>query len=247
MKIAIVTGASSGMGKQFVMELKKVDEQVDCIWIIARRKERLETVKRQFKEGMIKVVSLDLCKEEDQKKYLALLEEEKPSVKLLVNAAGFGVIGTVKQLTLSENTGMVRLNCEALTAVTVMTLPYMKKGGRIIQLASSAAFLPQAKFAVYAASKSYVLSFSRALNKELKEDKIKVTAVCPGPVATEFFDVAQRHVKVASYKKFFMAKPEKVVAKALRDSKRGKAVSVYGFSMKAVRVISKVIPTSWLV
>ena len=97
-------------------------------------------------------------------------------------------------------------------------------------------------FAVYAATKSYVLSYSRALRAELKKRQIAVTAVCPGPVATEFFDVAERTGSIPLYKRLVMAKPEKVVRLAVRDCMAGKSVSVYGFTMKAFFLLAKILP-----
>ena len=160
----------------------------------------------------------------------------------LVNASGYGKIGPVERLSLEEETGMVALNCQALCAVTRLVLPYMARKGRIIQFASAAAFLPQPDFAVYAATKSFVLSYSRALNSELKPREICVTAVCPGPVKTEFFDIAETTGSIPLYKRLVMAKPEKVAALALRDSMMGKTVSVYGPLMKAFWLISKILP-----
>ena len=127
-----------------------------------------------------------------------------------------------------------------------MVLPYMAKKSRIIQLASAAAFLPQPRFAVYAATKSYVLSFSRALNRELADTGIRVTAVCPGPVRTEFFDLAEQTGTIPLYKKLVMADPVKVVEKAFRDSLAGKSISVYGGAMKGFQVLAKVMPHEFL-
>ena len=139
---------------------------------------------------------------------------------------------------------MVLVNCTALTAVTTMVLPFMPQNSRILQFASSAAFLPQPGFAVYAATKAYVLSYSRALNRELKSRKIFVTAICPGPVRTEFFDIAQTTGEIPLYKKVVMADPGKVVVKAVRDSIAGREVSVYGVWMKTFWVLAKVFPHS---
>ena len=110
-------------------------------------------------------------------------------------------------MTVDDVTGMLNLNCRALAAITHISLPYMSGPSNIINLASSAAFLPQPSFAIYAASKSMVLSFSRALNRELEEKGITVTAVCPGPVKTEFFDVAQKYTKSKPYKMILRADP----------------------------------------
>ena len=122
----------------------------------------------------------------------------------------------------------------------------MARNGRIIQYASSAAFLPQPGFAVYAATKAFVLSYSRALNAELAKKGICVTAVCPGPVKTEFFSIAETTGTMPLYKKLTMADPKKVVKKAIFDSMMGKSVSVYGIPMKMFRLLCKAVPHSWI-
>ncbi len=128
---------------------------------------------------------------------------------------------------------MVKLNIMALTQMTKMCLPYMKKGSRIIQFASGAAFIPQAAFAVYAATKAYVYSLSRALQKELKPRGIRVMTVCPGPVDTPFLAHAYgAESKMNGLKKLTMVKTECVVKKVIEDCKHGRTVSVCGLPMK---------------
>lgn len=252
--IIIVTGASSGIGKEFVKQIDKKFPKVDEIWLIARRKEILKDLAKSCNH-VCRILAYDLCEKQAQQEVRTLLEREQPRITLLVNSAGYGVLGPFYQDCFSqdkktvidtnwmnEQTGMVSLNCEVLTAMTHLCIPYMKKGGRIIQLASSAAFLPQPKFAVYAATKSYVLSFSRALNEELRSRQIHVTAVCPGPVDTEFFDRAEKGNDTLFIKKIVMAKPEKVVEKALLDARNKKDVSVYSLPIQAFYVVSKLLP-----
>lgn len=245
MKIAIVTGASSGMGQEAVIQIADRFSGIDEIWMVARRKENMDALKGQV-PVTLRSFGLDLTKDEDIRQLAAALKEAKPDVKLLINSAGFGKIGFIGELDLASETGMVRLNCEALCAVTHIVLPFMSKNSRIIQFASSAAFLPQPKFAIYAATKSFVLSYSRALGAELKHRGICVTAVCPGPVKTEFFDIAETTGEIPLYKKLVMANSRNVVKKALRDSMMGKSISVYGFMMKAFYVLSKLVPHEWL-
>lgn len=243
MKIAIVTGASSGMGREAVIQLWEQFDGFDEIWAIARRRERLEELSK--KVGVpLRILPLDLADRRSLGELCRLLEEKKPKVKFLVNAAGFGKIGQVSDLNAEDLGDMVRLNCEALTEVTGLVLPYMAENSRIIQFASSAAFLPQPGFSVYAATKAYVLSFSRALNRELKDRRIYVTAVCPGPVRTEFFDIAQRTGEIPLYKQLVMADPKRVTRQAIRDSIAGREVSVYGITMKAFRLLCKLAPHS---
>lgn len=256
--IIIITGASSGMGKEFVKQVDAGFSKVDEIWLIARRKEVLEELTVGCKHRC-RILAYDLCNKQAQEEIGQLLVTERPQITLLVNSAGYGILGEFYQNAngntdpvndleensrewMREQTGMVALNCEALTALTYLCIPYMKRGGRIIQLASSAAFLPQPKFAVYAATKSYVLSFSRALNEELRKQNIYVTAVCPGPVDTDFFDRAEKGADTLFIKKIVMAKPDKVVAKALMDAGNKKEVSVYGILMQLFFWASKIMP-----
>lgn len=253
MRTAIITGASSGMGGIFAKEIAKRYKNVEEIWIIARREERLLALKEEIGPGkQVVILPLDLSKEEDVKHYGNLLSEKKPDVCILVNSAGYGKTGSFEEIGYEHNRGMVRLNCQALTDMTYLTLPYLRKGARIIQLASSAAFLAQPDFAVYAATKSYVLSLSRALNIELADRKISVTAVCPGPVKTEFFDHVEACAegrksdkasgKVKQLKMLVMADPEKVVKKAIKDAGKGKEISVYGPVMQLFSLLCKLVP-----
>lgn len=245
MKIAIVTGASSGMGREAIIQIADRFSGIGEIWAVARREDRLRELARQLPVPL-RIFPLDLCDEKDLKSLDEALREKKPEVKLLVNSAGYGKIGKVGNLGLQDETGMVHLNCEALCAVTHIVLPYIPDHSRIIQFASSAAFLPQPGFAIYAATKSFVLSYSRALNTELRARDISVTAVCPGPVKTEFFDIAETTGSIPLYKRLAMADPKKVVRLALRDSMMGKSISVYGPLMKAFSLLCKVVPHEML-
>ena len=241
MKIAIVTGASSGMGREMVYQLADRFGGFSEIWVVARRQDILDTF-----EGDVPVKIRTFAVDLTQKEGLAVLENAlcalKPDVKMLVNAAGFGRTGAVGTISSEESTGMVRLNNEALVAVTELVLPYMKAGSRIIQFASAAAFVPQPGFAVYAATKSFVLSYSRALAAELKARKIYVTAVCPGTVDTEFLPDALHGKELPPYKKMVLSKPKDVVACAIADSMKGKELSVYGPVMKVFMLLCKVLP-----
>lgn len=242
MSIAIVTGASSGMGKEFVYQISKKFKSIDEIWVIARRKDRLDELCKEISDVKIRGLQFDVANQADMIRLKMLLLQEKPQVRVLVNSAGYGIIGTFDEIA-DDNTGMCQVNCVGLTKMIELVLPYMTcNRGNIWNIASSAGFLPQPSFATYAATKSFVLSLSRALNKELKQRNITVTAVCPGPVKTEFFDVAEKHHSAKFYKKLGMAKANDVVNKALSDGYHGRAVSVYGPTMNAFRFISKLLP-----
>lgn len=237
MKIAIVTGASSGIGKEFVKQISRYSS-LDEIWVIARRQQRLEELKLEV-DKPIKVLTMDLTLQEEVVRLKEMLENTHPNIRLLVNCAGYGIRKNFAEGSYEEEIGMVEINCKSLTALTYICLPYMHKNSRMIQMASAAGFLSQAGFAVYSASKAYVLNFSRALNKELRNRKIYVTAVCPGPVDTEFFAISDAGAGIPYYKKFFLAKTDQVVKKALKDSKHKKSVSIYGLLIHLLRMISR--------
>ena len=241
-KIAIITGASSGMGREFVRQLNHCTRTLDEVWVIARRQEQLTALQKEVKNLSLKVLPLDLCNNPDMDFLAELLEAGRPSVRLLINAAGIGKAGNFEKLTRQEACHMVELNDRALVGVTSMVLPYMSPKSNIIQLASASAFLPQKEFAVYAASKAFVLSFSRALGAELKEKGILVTTVCPGPVDTAFLKIANGGKEQKWIKRIVTVKAEPVVAKALRDAKAGKELSIYGVWMHAVWIASKLLP-----
>lgn len=240
-RIALVTGASSGLGREAVLRIGNKSSRLEEIWVVARRRESLADLRGQVSVP-IRIFPLDLMQESSWHVLEKALERHEPNIKILVNSAGYGKNGNVGDARIEEETGMVRLNCEALCAVTHLALPYMSDHGRILQMASSAAFLPQPGFAVYAATKAFVLSYSRALNAELKPRKITVTAVCPGPAATEFIVRARNGGRLPFYKRMVMADPKRVMRKALEEAMEGKAISVYGLSMKVFRLICKVVP-----
>lgn len=243
MNIAVVTGASSGMGREFVLQLTEY-VQVDEIWVIARRETALEELKKEVNTP-IRAISLDLCNKESFKTYGALLEQEKPNVKLLVNAAGFGKFGDFQNIPLEEDCRMIDLNCTALVAMTRLTLPYMQSGSHILQLDSLSAFQPVPYIATYGATKSFVLSYTRAISAELKHTGIRVMAMNPGWVKTEFFNHALQtnDSKVQYYNHLYEAKD--VVATGLKDLyKTKKPYSVHGLPIRNQVRLVKLLPHS---
>ena len=244
MNIAIITGASSGMGKEFALQMDDHFHKIDEFWLIARREEELNELASQLKHQS-RVFAMDITKPGQLKRLEHHARIEQAKICIFVQCAGYGMMGPFENASLKDSLGMIHLNCEALTSLTKRMIPFLAKNARIIMLASSAAFLPQEDFAVYAASKSYVLSFSRALARELRPQKIFVTAVCPGPVDTPFFDIAERNGTTLAIKKYVMAKPKAVVAKSLKDSYFKKELSVYGFAMNAFLLGTKLLPHSF--
>ena len=193
------------MGREFVLQIPRLYKNLDELWVVARRTDRLKSLQEQVKIP-VRIFDGDMQRNYIFEKIQKELERRQADVRMLVNAAGYGKIGRVASIDLNEQCGMVDLNCTALTKMTGICLPYLSKGSRIINLASAAAFCAQPGFCVYAASKAYVLRFSQGLAAELKKQGILVTAVCPGPVHTEFFDRAG--TLAVSKKEAFCAEPE---------------------------------------
>lgn len=259
MNIAIITGASSGIGEAFLRELIKERSAYgsvpfDEIWIIARRKEKLEKLRDELDSKRIIPLVIDLAEPSSLVKLEDMLEEKDPTVGLLINCAGMGKRGVVEDKTVKDLEDTIDINCTCLTKVTRICMPYMinkassftkKNGPRIINIASSAAFLPQPGFATYAASKSYVLNFSRALAYELKQYNIMVTTVAPGPVKTEFLSKAtdNKESEFTGIRAMCVADPTKLAIASIKASRRGRKVLVYGFMQKLLHVASKIVPT----
>ena len=243
MNIAVVTGASSGMGREFVLQLQSY-VAVDEIWVIARRTEALISLQDQVCTAL-KVITLDLSKEESFRAYADTLAAEKPNVKLLVNAAGFGKFGSFEKIPLEEEMRMIDLNCKALLAMTRLTLPYMAAGSHILQLDSLSAFQPVPYITTYGATKAFVLSYSRAMNAELKSKGIRMMAMNPGWVKTEFFNHAfqTNEGEVQYFDRLYEAKD--VVATGLKDLYRSKkAYSIHGLPVRMQVRLVKLLPHS---
>jgi len=202
----------------------------------------MKKIASKLKKTKAILIKCDLSNLDDINKTSNKLKKEKAKVMFLINSAGFGKIGSFHELSLEEQMAMIDVNIKALTAITYKVLPYLSKGSKIIQVASSAAFLPQPGFNVYAATKAYVLHFSKALSVELKSRNIGVLALCPRPVKTEFFEIASSDGKPLDWKAKFMVNAKDVVAKALNDAQSNKMESVYSFYMKLLKISSKIIP-----
>ncbi len=243
MKIAIVTGASSGIGREYVRQLDERYE-LDEIWVIARREERLLELKSVINTKIIPIIS-DLSDKNCDEKLSHMLVDNSPDVRVLVNAAGYGKFGAVEDIRPSEQLGMVDLNITALMKITFCVLPYMSEGSQLFFLGSRSAFHPVPYITAYAATKSFVLSFSRGLGRELKGRKIKTIAVCPGWTRTEFFDRATEYEGVIVYFNKFVTAQE-VVECSFKDIKRGKEISLCGWNTKWQVFAAKILPHKWV-
>lgn len=239
---AIVTGASSGIGKAYVKALLESTDCPDKIWIVARRIDRLEEMAKL--SDKLVPVQADLLSSEGIDVIKSKLQTEHPDVTLLINCAGMGKKGKIADRDPADIRDTVTLNCTALSVLSREAIPYMPKGSRIINVGSSAAYLPQPGFTVYAASKSYVVSFSRALAIELKPLGISVTVVCPGPVETEFNKLATDGAsgEFTGFRKLVAADADKLAVASLKAAKHGRRMFVYGLPNKALHVAAKFIP-----
>lgn len=243
MKIAIVTGASSGMGREFVRQLSEY-VTVDEVWVIARREDALNALKAECPYP-VRPVALDLCNPESFQKLSALLADQKPDIRLLVNAAGCGKFGAFENISVEDDLKMIDLNCKALVSVTRICLPYMTAGSHILQLDSLSAFQPVPFITTYGATKAFVLSYTRAMNQELKGRKIRMMSMNPGWVKTEFFEHAMKtnDNAVCYFNRLYEARD--VVATGLRHLyKTRKEMSIHGFPVRMQVRMVKLLPHS---
>ena len=235
-QIAIITGASSGIGEEFTRQVcAKYD--YDEIWIIARRAEKLEALAAELNKAananLVHPVAMDICGKTGVQALKAYIAEEDKKLSqtgsgleigLLINNAGFGTYGPFAETSVNRQMDMIELNCTSVTGICGIALPYLKSGSVVINTASLAAFLPLGNFAVYGATKAYVLNFSIALAAELHDKGIKVCALCPGSVSTEFANVASNGARKEVKGGF---PPQKVVAQCLRRAFKDKRLSLY--------------------
>ena len=193
------------------------------------------------------VTGLCLKGDEGEDTVAALLAAAKPDVKFLINNAGFGTIGNLDEADYQTQGNIVELNVRALTELTTITLPYMSEKSYIVNVCSIASFVPNARMTVYSATKAYVMSFTKSLRYELKKRKINVTAICPGPMDTEFLAVAG--IEKGTSKTFDTlprCNVEKTAKGGLKAAKKGKCVYTPHPFFKFYRVLAKVLPHAWL-
>ena len=241
MSIAILTGASAGLGQSFFRSLIARHPDLTGIWLIARRRERLEAMA----EGSpipVTVIPADLT---DPDAYDALgekLQADGIKVKILINNAGLGELDNVIDSDWRTQGRMVDLNCRALTAVTTVVLPFMERGGYVLNVCSIASFCPNTRMTVYSSTKAYVMSFTKGLREELKPHGINALAVCPGPMKTEFLDVANITDRSKMFKTLPYSDPDKVADRALVLAGKGRGVYTPKLLFKFYRLLAKSVP-----
>lgn len=246
MSLAIITGASSGIGAEFARQLAR--RGVDEFWFVARRRERMVSLGEEL--GVkYKVIEADLATRDGTDAVLGALRDEHPPVKYFVSAAGFGDFGGFDEITPECVEKMIDLNVKASVTLTHAVIPFMERGGRIITLGSGSAFTPLPYFNVYAAGKAFILHYTKALNYEIKKYGLRATCFCPGWVETEFIDKAAEREDVT------MPKPsalhpllncERAVRGCIRAAERGRSMYVTGLFTKTQHVLYKLLPDSVL-
>ena len=234
--IAILTGATGGLGYAFVKELCK--ERIDEIWAIGRNTDRLEKLVEEF-GSIIVPLKLDLTKPEALSTLSEALQNQKPHLEFLINNAGIAQMKPSKDLSTAEIDATINLNCKAPVLLTNICLPYMHKGSRIINVCSASAFQPTPYLNLYASTKAFERSYSRALNVELKPLGITVTAACPSWIDTELLT---RELNGKKVKFNGIVTPEKVAKAAIMDAKKGKDMSVCSMYVKCQHFNVKMMP-----
>ena len=242
MNIAVITGASSGLGIEYLKTICERYSDIQQYWIVARRKERLLEIVNTYPDKNIVPVCLDLQDYDSYKEFEELLKKNDANIKILVNNAGYGVLGDVHESDYIKQSGMVDLNCRGLTALTTIALKYMSKGSFIVNVCSIASFCPNARMTVYSSTKAYVNSFSRGVRFENKKRGINVLAVCPGPMETEFLSVAGINGNSKTFDTLPYCNPERVARKSVIYAEKGRAIYTPTAFYKFYRVLSKFVP-----
>ena len=243
--ISIVTGATGGIGREFVKLL--LMEDTNEIWAVARNIEKLNNLKEEFGERIV-LVSADLSQGKSLELIEEMLRECNPLIRYLINNAGGGKMGAYNEFSKAEIESHIMTHCTAMAVLCNLCIPYMEKGSHVINMASQSAFQPVPYINLYAASKAFVRSYSRALNVELRGTGIVCTVACPGWIKTELLET-ERNGKQVHFPA--MALAEDVAAHILKDAKKGKDMSVYSTYVKFMHLLAKLFPhklvmRSWL-
>ena len=244
MSVAIITGASGGIGSEFARQLNKLGLAHE-FWFVARSEDKMRSLSEELGVNA-KIIGADLTTDEGVNKVREALENEKPEVRFLINASGFGNFGAFDELSETEIVKMIDLNVKALVLLTHMTVPYMEIGGRIIQLGSGSCFTPLPYFNIYSSSKVFVLHYTKSLNYELKKYGVRATCFCPGWVGTDFLDKSVANGNTHPKKIKPVLNCEKVVKGCIKASVKGRAMYVTGKYTKFQHVLFKLVPDSIL-
>lgn len=242
MAIAIITGASSGLGRRFATEIQKTGE-VDGFWLVARRRDRLAALAEELGAGAV-VVEADLATGEGIETVRRMLADRQPQVRYLINAAGYGVFGDFSQVSDEDVTGMIDLNVKATVLLSHMVLPYMVAGANLLEIGSASAFTPLPGFNVYASTKAFVYHYAQALAYEVRDREVAVTVFCPGWVETEFLGRAENDRSAGPREKKPLLKADYAVACAMRAMRKRRLLCTCNWYTKLQHLLSKLLPNA---
>ena len=247
MNIAVITGASSGLGIEYVRAAAEQYPDLDEIWVIARRLDRLQALADRFSHPLIRPVALDLLLDDSFQAYADLLKAENPQVRLLINNAGFGKLDDFADIPAAVQGDMVTLNDKAPVMMTAITLPYMTKGAVILMTCSIASFVPTPRMTVYCSTKAFILSLCKSLREELKPRGIRVHAACPGPMDTEFLAIADiPQGRSHTFDTLPRVSAARMADRSLCAARKGRATYTDRWFYKFYRVLGKLLPHNWL-
>ena len=235
-KIVIVTGATGGLGREFVKQILK--EDIDEVWAIARNEQKLSNLRKEYGEKLIPI-SIDLSDLNGIQQIENMLQEKKPHVEYLINNAGLAKMGKYNEFSIEEIDKTINVNCKAPVMLAQICIPYMGQGSKIMNISSASAFQPNPYINLYAASKAFERSYSRALNVELYGTGITSTAVCPGWIDTELL---QKEINGKKVRFPGLVTANRVVKQAIKDAKKGKDMSVCSLYVKCQHVNVKLLP-----
>lgn len=248
-KTALITGASGGIGAELARLFAK--DGTNLI-LVARSKDKLDALKTELEAPhniSVTVFAEDLTRQDAAQSLYDFTQTQHLSVDFLVNNAGFGDWGLFADCNLEKQQQMMQLNIVTLTNLTKLFLPHMisRKSGRILNVASVASFMPGAKMSVYYASKAFVRSFSEALSVELKQTKsgVTVTALCPGPVKTDFWNRAEAE-KSSIFSHMLFATSDFIARYGYKKMLNGKPLAIPGITTQAAVLLTKLLPRSWV-
>jgi len=245
MNIAIITGASSGLGMEFAKTIIEGSYEVDEVWLIARRKERLEQLANNYSDIKIRSIALDLSKTDSFLELDVLLRKENPNIKILINNAGFERAGRFEDMKQEDILNMIDLNIKGATLVNKSCFPFMKKGVYEVLTCSVSSFCPVPSQTVYSASKAYVKFMGRALRMEMKKNGVNILTLCPGNMNTKMNPKGQ-HAQSEMVDKLPFLDLRVLTKKSLEKARKGHATYTPGMFYKMYGFVCKLLPTSWM-
>lgn len=243
MSIAVITGASSGLGVSYVDATIKLFPEIEEIWLIARRKDRLIEVSKKYPNKKFEIIPMDLSNLDDYKILNDKLKSKNPKIKVFINDAGVASGGKFIDMQLENMLKIIDLNCKGATIITKICLPYIEDKGTILEVSSTSAFVPNTNLIVYCASKSYLSSLCLGLREELKNKHINVCAMCPGFMVTEM----TKDGLTRKQNRLPVINVNKAALKSLKAAKKGRATYTTGAFYKFYRLLTKLIPHVFLV